>query len=106
MGMERVNQAVAALTAAGIRARRGYPAAKMPSLGSPAAAVSVERITPKETAVAVTVYAAAQQGGAVCEDTAWEAVQALTAAGAACTMESCAFSGKTGMFSVRVLAVW
>lgn len=106
MGIERVNQAIAALTAAGIRAQRGYPGGKMPSLRGPAAAVCVEKITAGETALSVTVYVPAAAGGALCEDTAWEAMQVLEAAGAVCAMEGCRFDGRAGLFSVRTEAVW
>lgn len=102
MGHSRITQVVNALQVAGLRTARGYVAAAMPEPASPVAAVVVKEITPKVCKLAVVVYTTAAQGGILCEDTALTVMQTLHALGAVCTMGSCSFDGKTGLFSVTV----
>lgn len=106
MGFDRIMETVSLLREAGIRTERGIPADTIPHLTGTVAAVSVEKLSPAETVAAVDVYSPAASGGVICEDAAYAAVQALTRAGAQCTMTCCQFNGKAGVFCCRVLAVW
>ncbi len=106
MGLTHISRTITALRRAGISVDRGFPAAPMPHPAAPAAAVTVATVTKETVALAVTVFTAAEQGGAVCEDTALTVCDTLTEQGARCTMRDCGFNRKSGMFSVTVLAQW
>lgn len=106
MGISWLDQVVMALQAFHIRAERGYPATAIPEPSEPVAAVSAEKLTDREAVIAVTMYTTAKQGGIRCENAAWAAVLALQRLGAVCTMGSCSFNGRSGRFSVRVLATF
>ena len=102
--MDRVTQTVQALSDANIRTRRGFPAERMPQLAEPVAAVQVQRMTPGETVLAVTVFS--PKGGPDCEDTAWIVYGLLTELGATCTMGACRYESKAGVFACTVTVVW
>lgn len=106
MGLEWVAKAVDALQAAGIPAKRGYPAEKMPYLTAPAAAVALEEASAEAVTVAVWVFAPLRDGGTVCEDTAMLAAETLAGLGAQYHIKSCGFDGRTGLFSLTVLATF
>lgn len=104
LGIEWIEKTVEALQQAGIRAQRGFPAGKMPYLTAPIAGVSVEQIKDGAMTVIVRVYAPTNQGGPVCEDTAVLVMQTLTQLQGQCSMGSCEFNGKTGLFCLPVHA--
>ncbi len=104
MGRSRLEQTVNALQVAGIRTARGHVAQPMPEPSSPVAAVTVREMTDTVSSVNVTVYTTAAQGGILCEDTALMVMEQLKKLNAACTMGSCSFNGRTGLFSVTVQA--
>lgn len=104
MGLTRVDDAVIELIGAEIPARRGYPGKMMPCLTETVAAVNVQRISQEETVLAVQVLS--PQDGPTCEDTACEAMQALTDLGATCTMGECRYESKAGVFVCPVTATW
>ena len=104
MGMDRVTQTVQALSDANIRTRRGFPTERMPQLSEPMTAVQVQRMTPGETVLVVTVFS--PKGGPDCEDTAWIVYGLLTELGATCTMGACRYESKAGVFACAVTVVW
>lgn len=106
MGQPSVTQAVGYLTAAGIRADRGYPGKRMPHLTGPVAAVNIRQATDGKLTLTAAVCGPMTQGGAVCEDTAAKVAAAWTAAGALCSYGDCSFDGRSGLFTVTVQAVW
>lgn len=106
MGLQRINETVEALQSAGFRADRGYPNTGMPYPSTPVVAVNLHSQTADTVALAVTVYCSVAYGGIVCEDKALEVAAVLEGIGAACQVGSCDFSGKTGLFSLTILARW
>lgn len=106
MGLQWIKKAVDALQQAGIRARRGYPAGKMPYLTAPAVGVSLEEATAEAVTVAVWVFAPLSDGGTACEDTAILAAETLARLGARYQIKCCDFDGRTGLFSLKVLAAF
>lgn len=106
MGNQRITQAIEALQLAGFRADRGYPSIGMPYPSAPVVAVNLQEQTPELVTLAATVYCTVDFGGIVCEDQALQLAQALGEIGGECTVGDCSFSGKTGLFSVTVTAVW
>jgi hypothetical protein len=95
-----------ALQAMGIRADRGYPGKGMPYPDAPVVAVSLQEQTADKTILAVHVYCTVEFGGTVCEDLAMDIAGILENLDGKCTVEDCSFSGKSGLFSIRILAVW
>lgn len=102
MELEWIAQIIAALENAGIPAQRGYPPVKIPALSAPAAAVSLQQADESAMVATVSVYGPVALGGTACEDAALTAAEALRSLGAACTVGSCSFSGKAGLFSLPV----
>ena len=106
MGRQRITQVIDALQAVGIRADRGYPNKGMPYPDAPVVAVNLQEQTAEKLLLAVQVYCTVEVGGIVCEDLSLDIVPILEELGAACTVENCGFSGKSGLFSIRILAAW
>ncbi len=106
MGLQRINETVEALQRAGFRADRGYPNTGMPYPSTPVVSVNLSCVTAREVALEVTVYSSVAYGGIVCEDKALEVAAVLEGIGAACEVGKCGFSGKTGLFSLSILAQW
>lgn len=106
MGLQRINSVVAALQEAQIRAQRGFPVGKMPYLTTSVAGVCIELIQAHAVTLAVRIFTPLEHGGAACEDTAMQAAEILAQMGAACQIQSCSFDGKTGLFSMAVLATF
>ncbi len=104
--MRYVDNAVAALHEAGIRAERGYPAARIPALTGPVVAVTVEHSDQKHTCLAATVYGPAEQGGQVCESLAQTVAEVLREKRARCKVDNCHYDEESGLFSVKVSASW
>lgn len=94
---------LSALGAAGIRARRGTLNEKAILPESPVAVAYPERSAADALTIAVEVFG----GNAVdCENLAYEAADVLNGLRASCTVEKCQYSGRTGLFSLKVLAQW
>ncbi len=106
MGLTKINQAISALTGAGLRADRGFPGEKKPALTAPAVTVGIHRCTGESVILAATVFVAPEQGGSLCEDTAQQVVGVLEGLGALCTQEACQYDRTWGLLSVKVLAAW
>lgn len=106
MGRQRINQVIDALQAVGIRADRGYPGKGMPYPDAPVVAVSLQKQTAEQLILAVTVFCTVEFGGTVCEDLSMDIVPIIEGMDGKCTVENCGFSGKSGLFSIRILASW
>ena len=106
MGRERITAVIDALQALGIRADRGYPGKGMPYPDAPVVAVSLQEQTAEKLTLAVRVYCTVEFGGIVCEDLSMDIVPILEGQGAACTVETCSFDGKSGLFSIPIYATW
>lgn len=106
MGLQRITDTVEALQWAGFRADRGYPSAGMPYPSTPVVSVNLYSSTAREVALEVTVYCSVADGGIVCEDQALEAAAVLEGIGAICQVGKCSFDGKSGLFSLSILARW
>lgn len=101
--VEKIDLVISALSAGGIRARRGYPTEKYFCPESPVAAVNLYCADGESTVVAAEIYA---EKATDCEDAAGEAMELLKARGASCTIAECQFQRMMGLYSQRVLAHW
>ena len=101
--VEKMISVLPALNQAGIRAKRGTLNEKVIRPASPVAVVYPEKSAPEQIVVAVEVFGT---NAVACEDLAYEAVAVLNGLRASCTVDQCRYSGKTGLFSVKVLARW
>ena len=106
MVSEKINQVISALQAADIQASRGYTGSKVAAVVKPVTAVSLQEYTDRFLTIAVDVLGPTEFDGSACENLAVEVADILTDIMATCTVGNCEFSGKTGLFSVRVLARW
>ena len=106
MGRKRITQVIDALQALGIRADRGYPGTGMPYPDAPVVAVNLQEQTAEKLVLAITVYCTPEFSGTVCEDLSMDIAAIVEEMGAGCTMENCGFNGKSGLFSIRILAQW
>lgn len=98
--IEQLERVIGALNEAGLPARRGFPAEKMPHLTAPVARVSIRQITEDVTSLDVQIYAPLSLGGSACEDGAVGAARALAALGGQWQIGSCVFEGKSGTFQL------
>ena len=98
-----LTMAINALKAVGIPVKRGYPDGKLPPLSQPEAAVTIEQSDLQRTELAVWICGPI---AAACEDVAQIAADALRKQRAFCQVEACQFDGKSGLFSVKIQAVW
>lgn len=104
--MTRVGYTVDALRSAGIRADRGFPGDRIKAITGPVAAVTVEQSDQKKIVLAVTVYSPGNQGGRACEELAQTVAEVLRQKRGRCQVGSCRFDTESGLFSVKVTAVW
>lgn len=103
---EKINQVIAALQAADIPVCRGYSGSKISAVVKPVTAVSLQEYTDRFLTLAVDALGPTEFDGSACENLAVNVAGVLTDIMATCTVGNCEFSGKTGLFSVRVLARW
>lgn len=101
--VSKIVSVLATLSQAGIRAKRGTLSEKAIRPESPVAVIYPERSVSDLLTLAVEVFGT---NAVQCEDTAISVVEALKGMRAGCTMEKCRYSGKTGLFSVKILASW
>lgn len=101
--VERIQQVVNALSAGGIRARRGYPEEKYFRPDSPVAAVYLEEARGESVTVAAQIFGGNASDCEDCADLAWTL---LTALEGECTVESCCYERQMGLYSMRVLIRW
>ena len=92
-----------ALSQAGIRARRGTLNEKAIAPTSPVAVIYPEKSAPDMLTLAVETFG---PNAVQCEDTAYETLTVLNSLRGSCTVEKCQYSGKTGLFSVKILVSW
>ena len=101
--VERLATALMTLSAAGIRCKRGTLNDKAILPDSPVAVAYPYREDSKELVVAVEVYGS---HAVECENTAYQALEAMKTDGWACSSQKCVYNGKTGLFSTLILATW
>ncbi len=108
MGQSIVKQVIQLLDDGGIPANQAQPARKMVNVLIPVAAVSIQQIdqAKQEATVRVEIVGMAGSGGDQCENTAMKAYEILRSAGAVCQLQRCTFQGKTGVFSMPLLATF
>lgn len=104
--MKRVEYTVEALRDAGIRTERGFPGALIRAINSPVAVVTVEHSDQKQIRLAVQVYGPGDQGGRVCEEVAQTVAAVLREKRGRCQVGSCGFDSESGLFCVKVTAIW
>lgn len=100
---QRLTAAIRALANAGIPTERGYPNRRIRVSNQTVAAVTVERTDSKETVLAVWICGSV---AAACEDVAETAAHVLRQEMAFCQVEDCRFDHQSGLFSVKILALW
>ncbi len=106
MILDWIEQTITALEAAGLPAQRGYPSGLMPSLSEPMATISIRKAEEQSLILTVQIYAPVEQGGTICEDLALTAATALRPLGAECRLGGCSFSGKGGLFTLPLTAIF
>lgn len=107
MGTERINAAIEALRAAGIRAAHSYPGGRIPQLTGPVCSVGLQKWQPGKTcSISVRLYCPPEQTGATCQEVAAQTAQILEQLGAQCSVGACSFEDRTGLFTAQVLAEW
>ena len=106
MLQEWIDRAAGALGEAGFYVERGYPATKIPVIHSPVIMISLGAYEEKMVSLALDVFVPAEQGGSQCEETAVRVANVLAEEMAACSVGSCNYAGKMGMFTIRVTAQW
>lgn len=106
MVIPTVSEAVGHLTAAGIRARRGYPGGRMPQITGAVAAVNVEKAGEKSLTLTAAVCGPQDKGAKVCEALAKKVAAAWTANGAMCSYGGCRFDGQSALFILEVQGTW
>ncbi len=104
--MHRITEAIAALEAAGLPARRRYEPGAFPEVAAPVAAVGLHEARPGELTLEVTLYCPPCLGGSGWETAADLAAQALTGLGAVCCLGPCGFDRDSQLLSGRLLATW
>ena len=95
-----------ALQGVGIRADRGFPGKGMPYPDAPVVAVNLQELRKDRVTLAIHVYCTVEFSGIVCEDLSMDIADLLEAMGAKCAVGNCGFDGKSGLFSIRILAAW
>lgn len=108
MGKPILNDVVQALCDAGIPTQRAMPAGKMGTISQTVATVHLlsADIRNKTVTVLTTVLSPAQLGAAACEEAALDAGEVLNQLGGKCSVGSCTFDGRTGLFSVEITAMF
>ena len=101
-----VNQVIAQLRGASIRADEAYPGGRIPALTGPVAAVRLGKIdrSVRTTAVQVVVMSPASGGGSRCETTALQAIEVLQEMGGTCTKDVCKFDEMADVFYIEIEA--
>ncbi len=106
MGNQLIVEVIDALQSMGVRTERGFPGKGMPYPDTPVVAVNLHEQTEKTLTLSVMIYCTAAFGGTACEDLGMDIAVILQAMEGKCTVGSCSFDGKSGLFTLRVLAAW
>ena len=95
-----VNQVIAALRDAGIRADEAYPGGRIPALTGPVAAVRLGKVdrSVRSTNVQIVIMSPAAAGGSLCEAAALRAVDSMQAMGGTCIKDICQFDEMADVF--------
>ena len=103
-----VANVIDALQKADIRSDEAYPGSRIPALTGPVAAVRLGKLdrSVRTTAVQVTVMSPAKSGGALCENTALRAVEALQDMGGTCIKNVCKFDEMADVFYIDIEATF
>ena len=101
-----VNQVIARLREANIRADEAYPGGRIPALTGAVAAVRLGKIdrSVRTTAVQVVVMSPASGGGGQCETAALQSVEVLQEMGGTCTKDVCKFDEMADVFYIEIEA--
>lgn len=102
MGVLSVENVIAAMTAAGLRAAAAYPGEKMPHLAAPAVAVGLEKVENGVYTVRAEVLSPAYLGGEACEEYAETARSAMEGLGAACTQNAVEYDGRRDLLRILI----
>ena len=99
-----VNQVIARLREANIRADEAYPGGRIPALTGAVAAVRLGKIdrSVRTTAVQVVVMSPASGGGGQCETAALQSVEVLQEMGGTCTKDVCKFDEMADVFYIEI----
>lgn len=106
MGQITLEQAIAKLKEAGIRAARGYPNSRQPNITGVRVAVNVQKVEPGKTVLVAAVCQRYSLGASACENAAVQVAQAWTNAGASCSYTTARLDKKSGLYILEVLGVW
>ena len=101
-----IGSVIDALKASDIRADEAYPGGRIPALTGPVAAVRLGKVdrAVRTTTVQVIIMSPAAQGGAVCEVTALQAIEALEEMGGTCVKGLCQFDDMADVFHTEISA--
>lgn len=101
-----VDNVIAALGAASIRADEAYPGRRIPALTGPVAAVRLGKLdrSVRTTTVETVIMSPASGGGSLCENTALRAVEALQDMGGTCVKDVCKFDEMADVFYIDIKA--
>ena len=99
-----VNQVIATLRDAGIRADEAYPGGRIPALTGPVAAVRLGKVdrSVRSTNVQIVIMSPAAAGGSLCEAAALRAVDSMQAMGGTCIKDICKFDEMADVFYVEI----
>ena len=99
-----VENVISALQKANIRADEAYPGGRIPALTGPVAAVRLGKVdrSLRSTTVQVIIMSPAAQGGAVCETTALQAIEALEDMDGICVKDLCQFDDMADVFHTGI----
>lgn len=105
MGYEWLEPIAQILNEAGIRAAQAYPAAGVPELSGPVAALSIEELDTDtgSAQVAVQILSPRTGGGWMCQEAAVTAVSALSAAGYVCRSNAVEYQSGSDCFSQKIV---
>ena len=108
MGLSVVTLIIDLLKGCGIQSGEAYPGGRIPVLTGPVAAIRLGKIdrAVRSTAVQITVMSPADQGGAVCEDTALRIIEVMEELRATCQKETCRFDHTADVFYIEITAVF
>jgi len=106
LGLLIIDQAIAAVAGAGIRAQRACPGMAMPAITEVVAAVQLAKsdLDKRETVLEVKFLCPQKLGAAACEDAALTAGEALKDIDLSCIIGPVTFDGRTGLFSISCMA--
>ena len=99
-----VSNVIDKLSRGGIRSAEAYPGKRIPTLGSPVAAVHLGKVdrSVRTTHLEVIVMSPAESGGSACELAALKAIELLQAMGGTCVKAVCKFDEMANVFYINI----